>query len=38
VIAVPVALIALWLVLGLLPRARGFHRERAGPTKRQDEG
>jgi hypothetical protein len=38
VIAAPVALIALWLVLGLLLRARGLHRERAGPTKRQNEG
>jgi len=38
VIAVPVALIALWLALGLLLRARSLHREGAGTAKRQDEG
>jgi cardiolipin synthase len=38
VLAVPVALIALWLALGLLLRARGLHRERTARAKRQDDG
>ena len=38
VIAVPVALIALWVALGLLLRARSLHRERGEIAKREDEG
>jgi cardiolipin synthase len=37
VIAVPVALIAVWVALGLLLRARSLHRERGEATKRDDE-
>jgi len=37
VIAVPVALIALWVALGLLFRAHTLHRERGEITKREDE-
>jgi cardiolipin synthase len=36
-ITVPVALIALWVALGLLLRARSLHRERGEATKRDDE-
>jgi cardiolipin synthase len=38
VIAVPVALVALWVALGLLLRARSLHRERGEIAKREDEG
>jgi cardiolipin synthase A/B len=38
VIAVPVALIALWVALGLLLRARSLHRERGETAKREDDG
>jgi Na+/H+ antiporter NhaD/arsenite permease-like protein len=37
VLAVPVALIALWLALGLLLHARGLHRERTARAKRPDD-
>jgi cardiolipin synthase len=37
VIAVPVALIALWVALGLLLHARSLHRERTEVAKREDE-
>jgi cardiolipin synthase len=37
VIAVPVALIALWVALGLLLHARSLHRERTESAKREDE-
>jgi hypothetical protein len=33
---VPVALIALWVALGLLLHARRLHRERAETAKRED--
>jgi Na+/H+ antiporter NhaD/arsenite permease-like protein len=36
-IAVPVALIALWVALGLLLHARSLHRERAETAKRADQ-
>jgi cardiolipin synthase A/B len=36
IIAVPVALLALWVALGLLLHARALHRERAEPAKRED--
>ncbi|HET8530169.1 MAG TPA: cardiolipin synthase B, partial [Methylomirabilota bacterium] len=38
VIAVPVAVIALWVALGLLLRARSLHRERGEIAKREDDG
>ena len=38
VIAVPAALIALWVALGLLLRARSLHRARGQITRREDEG
>jgi len=36
-IAVPVAVIALWVALGLLLHARSLHRERAETAKREDQ-
>jgi hypothetical protein len=37
-IAVPVAVIALWVALGLLLHARALHRERTERGKGGDEG
>ena len=37
VIAVPVAVIALWVALGLLLHARTLHRERAERAKRENQ-
>jgi cardiolipin synthase len=37
-VAVPVAVVALWVALGLLLHARTLHRERTGRGKGEDEG